>query len=419
MSLLAHAGLGGAAYYGGFGFGGGSSASTLTSRGPATPKPESRTPPAQPPTPTDPQPPEPRDTSVRIGLADSLIENNTWLGFTDPTEHSAPLSATDQSLMSPDAGGDGSEGDGNGMPLTAEVAPAPAAEPQPEPAPAAAPMPAPETTPTDAPPTDVAPPPPTPAEVPPVADAPADTPAVEAVAPPPPAVPESTPEGGEAPVPGKPLESDVKEPTPDPVPTEDTKPGQKVDPVDGGAPLAPPNDSPTNDPADRPREPAEAATPVPAPATAPNTAAPKPPAPPAAAGLGPKGRGKLGERAQREADAAALKDAINARPGRVAAGKGLEITTIRPRWSVTTKLTSTPRNPVVEVRFGRDGKVKSARFLTDQSTGYKDVDAPLLDAVYRWTAKGVPLEKLAADDPDAVVSVAIRFMLRAEKETEE
>lgn len=117
----------------------------------------------------------------------------------------------------------------------------------------------------------------------------------------------------------------------------------------------------------------------------------------------------------RESVATALREATDLTQwGKPLARKGLEIKTVRPRWSTATLLTRLPRNPVVMVSFGPDGRVKRAEFLRLDdgrrlSTGARDVDEPLLDAVYKWRATGEALKNLGEDE---VVSFAIRVVLR-------
>ncbi|MBK9189177.1 MAG: hypothetical protein IPM33_09515 [Phycisphaerales bacterium] len=122
--------------------------------------------------------------------------------------------------------------------------------------------------------------------------------------------------------------------------------------------------------------------------------------------------GQIGLASDAESDASSIKEAIEYRLGKPLAGKGLKIRTLRPNWSVTTRLTASPRNPVVRVVFGRDGRVLDAKFVAGQETGYPDVDAPILHAVYRWTASGEALTKLPAGDPRAGVTMTFRMILR-------
>jgi hypothetical protein len=116
----------------------------------------------------------------------------------------------------------------------------------------------------------------------------------------------------------------------------------------------------------------------------------------------------------KEALAAALKSAPALTPGRVLAAEGLEISTRRPEWPRTVQLTARPRNPVIWITFGRNGRVLRAGFLSDGQrlfdTGDESVNEPLMNAVYRWTAKGKAIEALS-DKPEAGVTIRVRVLL--------
>lgn len=93
------------------------------------------------------------------------------------------------------------------------------------------------------------------------------------------------------------------------------------------------------------------------------------------------------------------------------AAEGLSITTVRPRFSLYTRLIANPRDPLVEVQFDRQGRVRHARLL--QSSGRDDVDRPVLDAIYQWKAKGEAIDALGAADSDAaLLTVRFRIALR-------
>jgi len=124
------------------------------------------------------------------------------------------------------------------------------------------------------------------------------------------------------------------------------------------------------------------------------------------------------EASDRESDPSSREPDFSVRPGKVMAGEGIQVKTVRPRWSTTTRLTVTPRNPVLEIMFARDGKVKKARFMNGKTTGHKDVDGPLLDSVYRWTATGKKLEE-ATTNADGTVSFVIRMILTTPNHTGE
>lgn len=120
---------------------------------------------------------------------------------------------------------------------------------------------------------------------------------------------------------------------------------------------------------------------------------------------------KPGEQDDREADASAIIDSIDVVPGRPAAAKGLRIQTSRPQWSMATKLTARPRNPAIRIVFGPTGRVTKADFVLGKSTGYPDVDQPLLNAIYRWTARGEAIDKLNPADSRSGVSVTVNIIL--------
>lgn len=110
-----------------------------------------------------------------------------------------------------------------------------------------------------------------------------------------------------------------------------------------------------------------------------------------------------GEISDRESIATAIKNAVKVEPGQPVAGKGLTVKTLRPRWSHFTLITAAPDNAVVRVDFGKDGKVANVELL--RSSGRTDVDRPMLDAVYMWTASGKQLRDLPDTDAQGKPSV--------------
>ncbi len=140
--------------------------------------------------------------------------------------------------------------------------------------------------------------------------------------------------------------------------------------------------------------------------------------PPALVGQGGSGGGVVeistqGQVSDKESEATALKDRVQVRPGQPVAAKGLEIKTRRPVFSLYTRVTAAPRNAVVRVRFTREGKVASAEMV--RSSGVADVDRPILDAVYGWTASGKQLLELPETregEKPATVSIVFEIVLR-------
>jgi len=372
--------------------------------------------PVPPPTPP-PEPPIPEEPEIRPGIDASTAETPTWQGFETATEHAAPLSRFEQSAMSPSPG----------VPTPPGAPPAP---------PAAAPSP----SATPAPPA--------------VATPPAGRGVADGA--------DGADEAPVAPVEGSAEAGEVASGADGPASLEDSLPDEP-NPSEAGpvppdaadpsasefAPISPWNPDPPGD------EPTLAMPPLPAPRgpfapTPPSSAAevaeqtprpdgvadgpeaptavesgartesepaalPSPPSPvvppPATIGVDRPGD-RPAEESDAESDAMALEEAVEVRPGRVVAGKGLRIRTIKPRFSVTTQLVAQPKNAVVRVRFGRAGRVVKAGFLPGRGTGYPDVDGPLLDAIYRWTATGEALARLSATDPEAVIPMTFEIVLR-------
>jgi hypothetical protein len=139
-------------------------------------------------------------------------------------------------------------------------------------------------------------------------------------------------------------------------------------------------------------------------------AASQPAAPPQA-----ESGGAAGIKSDREAIAVAVKNAPTVRPGKVLAAEGLEILTRQPRFAITTQLLRKPRNPTVSVTFGRDGLVQRAVFVSDgrgtYNTGSNEIDQPLLNAIYSWTARGEALEELSGEDPEAGITIMFTILL--------
>ncbi len=151
-----------------------------------------------------------------------------------------------------------------------------------------------------------------------------------------------------------------------------------------------------------PAEPADAAPEMP-------DAQPSPAVPPR-----PSGRGKPVEMdtdawmADREADGSSVKRAATFRNGKVEAGQGLDIRTVRPIFTAVTRALAFPTPPVVEVKFDKAGMAKRVRII--RSSGYDDVDGPIVNAVYQWLAAGKALATVG-DEPDAGLVMRVTFLL--------
>lgn len=174
----------------------------------------------------------------------------------------------------------------------------------------------------------------------------------------------------------------------------------------------PHNDAPEDASANAPVPPA----PVPAsPEARPQSAVPTPASPsvpPSSPGVRGGGGRDAGEQSDRESTASSILTATRAQLGKPIAGKGIEIKTVRPRFTHYTAIMTVPRSPRVRIHFRRDGEVEKVELV--RSSGVPDVDRPLLDAVYQWRAVGKELEALPADvagsDPHVLV-IEMRILL--------
>ena len=346
------------------------------------PDPPPAPPPEPPPAPESrkPEPPPPQEQTLRLGVDDSDADTETWIG-----------------VRPEDAG------DAEGRESTVEQAAY--ARPAGEPDLPLISAPTPNLPPT--PPADAAPPSP-PADTDTPSDAPIGLPPV------PNSTPIEQPETDEPPP-----ETDPEQPTPAELkpPAEEDRTEQPEPNQEDFTPLVlvpVPERSEAAEAAPEPvPETPEISRPEDAPVGLP--APPKPPAvPPAATPGGVIDEQFPGDISDRESDATAIKNAIVVEPGKPVAGKGLQVKTIRPRWAHFTLITASPRNCVVRVAFNRFGKVEEATFL--ESSGRPDVDRPILDAVYNWTAAGKDLEKLAPPEPGKpaeTIKMEFRLILRS------
>lgn len=123
-----------------------------------------------------------------------------------------------------------------------------------------------------------------------------------------------------------------------------------------------------------------------------------------------------------EADGTSVSKALpyQFKPGQIRARAGLSVTTVRPRFSLTTQVLGLARNTFVRIKFKRDGRVKDVEFLDSTGfaagtgTGNPSVDGPLKFALYAWTAKGRELDRLPPNDPDATADMVIKIIFRPE-----
>lgn len=340
------------------------------------------------PIPSEEVAPPDADDPLSLGMDVPQNASIAWLGVREnPLEGPAPESEVEQAQLSPTPG-EQAEPEPQPVPPPAEPAPEtiePTTQPTPQPVadPVPEPVPEPVSPPTSEAPTQTQP---SPEDVPPVTQPPAPVPE-EPVAPTQPDQPT---------IESAPVEPEVILPVPDPRemgPPEPT-PEQRAAADAAANPEQSPPPAPTPAPASTPAQPAPTRVPTP--------------------------QGVPGELDERASDAAMRRRAREfdvkdlGRP--LQAAGDLQLTTVRPIWSLQVRNAYSPRrNPFIEIRFGADGRVRLARFvpLADGTvgSGYEEVDQPLLNAVYRWTARGPAISSLDPRDPDATHDIVMRFLL--------
>ncbi len=307
--------------------------------------------------------PPPEDDLVKPGLDDGSDQGMAWIGYAEYQEHLARHAETDQAAFTDkETGGGGAPAQG-----APEQAPPVPSEPGAQ---------QPPTPPTP----EQAQPSPEPAQRSPPPAPPTSPPVPEIQLPVAPVGPEGT----------LPL---VQPPTP-PAPPEQPQPQAQIQPQ---PPSQPQPETQPQQPT--PQQPQPQATQG---ATAP-TVAPVP-GPPGAQGPSDA----QGDRSDRESDATSIVDAPPSkwRNGKPLAQKGLEIITRKPELPILTRLTTSPGNPICEIIFDKSGKPVTCKILL--SSGTEDVDGPVLDALYRWRARGEQLQKLA---PGKTLTFRVRFIL--------
>ncbi|MCC6322328.1 MAG: hypothetical protein IT438_12935 [Phycisphaerales bacterium] len=120
-----------------------------------------------------------------------------------------------------------------------------------------------------------------------------------------------------------------------------------------------------------------------------------------------------GIKSDKESDPSSRIKPIEVRFGQTVAGDGVEIVTRRPRQPLFTKLTRVtvaPDNPGVEATFDASGKVVDVKLV--KSSGYADVDEPVINMVYSWRARGPKLAALTAGDPTKKFKLRFLVLIR-------
>lgn len=94
------------------------------------------------------------------------------------------------------------------------------------------------------------------------------------------------------------------------------------------------------------------------------------------------------------------------RNGRLVPARGITLKTRRPQFTLLAQISTAPRSPVVTIWFNHEGVCTNARI--DQSSGFSEIDGPILDSLFRWRATGKQINDLKAGE---TVRVQLRLLL--------
>lgn len=98
--------------------------------------------------------------------------------------------------------------------------------------------------------------------------------------------------------------------------------------------------------------------------------------------------------------------------GRVLVSDGVEVKTAIPHYNISTLYTASPRNPIANIIFDNTGQVLHAEL--SRSSGFMDVDGPILSSLYKWRASGEKIRKLK--DKDTFIIHGMTLLLVDEPE---
>lgn len=370
-----------------------------------------------PPEPPQPEAPAAKDqeSELILGISESKNQTENWIGFKDPTPHEARLSEVEQPSLDPNpgsfvstgsvGGGGGASGEGGGQiggspveaTLPKEEVVSRTVLPPPVPAPAQDhPQPQPkqdEQTKQD--------------PQPEAKEIKKQEPARVSAADP--------HEPGEDPKPAEKTLEERAAQEPKPERKERAEVSKQIESPQLPPPLfTEPIQSPTP-PAEstRPTRQSQLSNPAPVPESTPSDGGHEKvgqdnaPAQEGTQAAGPAGNPGLQD--ERESDATSLTQPLRIAPGKPAAAEGLDIITRRPQFTRLTRVTAVPANPLVRITFNRTGRVGKVELL--QSSGTTDVDGPVINAVYQWTAKGKKIEALAMQPPGSGLALTVRIIL--------
>jgi outer membrane biosynthesis protein TonB len=326
--------------------------------------------------PADLLPPEEEKPDIPLGIDEGSPSTLDWIGYEEYEEHLARLAEFNQAAFT-DATTSALPAPAMTPQTQAEaqspVETAPADAPAPDDAPVAEQVEQPRSEPTDAPPPDMSP-------------APTDLPLVPSI---------------ELPIQDDGF-TDPLDPTPDVIPA-DAQPSPPEANDESDEPQESARTMSLRDLIDQIRRLAQLAQ---------QQQPPTPPAEVPDAGQSPQ-VGEQADQSDRQSDAfsriTTSLDELKA--GKPLAARGLDIRTQKPQFTTLVQLTAWPGNPLVRIRFGRDGLPTFAEVI--ESSGDKRVDDALRASLYRWRAGGEPLEALVGEQT-IDIEIRINFAHRSQ-----
>ena len=106
--------------------------------------------------------------------------------------------------------------------------------------------------------------------------------------------------------------------------------------------------------------------------------------------------------------------------GKPAAGEGVQVKPVRPRFPDTLAVFRRELNARVLIRFGADGRVRDVEFDRETikkrvrvlDTGSAEANRVLLNSVYNWTAEGSEIEALREQGKDETLLIRMDVRVR-------
>lgn len=93
--------------------------------------------------------------------------------------------------------------------------------------------------------------------------------------------------------------------------------------------------------------------------------------------------------------------------GGVLVSDGIEIKTVRANLHISAYYTAIPRNPVANIVFDHTGQVIRAELSV--TSGFADIDGPVLNSLYLWRATGQRISRLPPGETYTLYGMRLLF----------